>query len=966
MSAYPIWSLTLILAALAGTITLLVLARLQRWERPSAAAPQPEVQIEAESAPSAGDFKSRLVLFLRAHPWELLLSAVLLAVAAYLTVFAPVQMMGKVSIQPLEAGRPFFFLHWQRNGLGTYYYETATAFNLICGLLSLTLMSMAWKRRSLQQLHTALLWGSLSLAGAAQWYLCRELDLRLGIGMYLAAAAGFFYWARQTRKQVAADTHQPVRVSRGLEITLIVAVVALAAFGRLFELRTIPYGIEGDESKWTGEVVSLGLRGLPDLSGLYHRDALPTSFYMQTPFHKILGPSLFAARLEVALFSILATFLFYLLIRRIANIPLALLAAWLLSVSIFDISASRLANVESHVAVWPVMTLMLLAWAIPTKRWQAYAISGIALVLGLLTYDTVWPLLVVAFVLAVLEVSQQEADLSDKVQCVAALLAPSVLALPILLPYFASRVSYYGFGTKGWEAGLATLWVHFTEVLDSWFIHVYPDFLYNRAGPLLNAFVLPWMVLGLVIAVATIRQRYSTWFLLWFALFILPTPIAAHSPFGRVYYPGLPAAYALAALGLYLFVRDSLRAIPSSFHSVIKVLALCVLIWLPLINWYIYFNEVSELHDRQVRREIGEIAGEAAGMDTLIVLPSIPRADEPLNNEFPMIELFMLDKIPSDQIYESYTYVELDKLLPALPYGLTNRPNLEIILDKDTAAERAQRDELAAALKRCYPKGKLTEGNFFDRYSLSAEALAEPACTAASLTLEAVSQEQLTWSLSKSNATDLSLQCSIQNVEHLWVEAETIPPPPGWQGENAFATGWTGEGFLADNYNSLPILFNFDETTANSVYLWLRAYKRVPDDTSVVLDLNGESASVAAQVTVNEWHWERVGPFPVHAGINTLSISRPYTGDPYIFMAVFIDVLVITPDENFQPDQDYYLPLPPRQFHLTGKQSQGAIPLNLEPGTYHCYIEARNGQNLVDAFGHAPLQSNTVTLEIKP
>ena len=76
------------------------------------------------------------------------------------------------------------------------------------------------------------------------------------------------------------------------------------------------------------------------------------------------------------------------------------------------------------------------------------------------------------------------------------------------------------------------------------------------------------------------------------------------------------------------------------------------------------------------------MAGAAASMKSLLVLPSVPHADEPLNNEYQMIELYMLNKIPSDQINNSYRNVALENLLPSLPHGLTNRPNLEIILER--------------------------------------------------------------------------------------------------------------------------------------------------------------------------------------------------------------------------------------------------------------------------------------------
>ena len=147
-------------------------------------------------------------------------------------------------------------------------------------------------KRSRSQLQTALLWSLLSLASAAQWCLGRGTEVGLGIILYLISALGFFVWARMTNRQIDINLNQPAKINRNLEIVLVVAMIALASFGRLFELQTIPYGIEGDEAKWTGEVVWLGVRGLVDFSGLYHRDALPTSFYMQTPFHKLFGPSI--------------------------------------------------------------------------------------------------------------------------------------------------------------------------------------------------------------------------------------------------------------------------------------------------------------------------------------------------------------------------------------------------------------------------------------------------------------------------------------------------------------------------------------------------------------------------------------------------------------------------------------------------------------------------------------------------
>lgn len=969
MLALPFWSLIPILMALAGTIALFILAHLQRWNQPSITETTPEAKKETESKSNNQGFKSQLTFFITQYRWELLLVGVGLALAIYLFLFAPVQMTGKVPIQPLKPGRPFFFLHWQRNSLNIFYYEAATASNLLTGLLSLSLLILALVRRSRSDLYTALLWTLLSLAMAAQWCIGRELERKLGVWLYLVAAVGFFVWARLTNQQINTSLNQPAHVGRKLEIALVVAIIALASFGRLFELNTIPYGIEGDEAKWTGEVVWLSIRGLPDFSGLYHRDAMPTSFYMQTPFQKLLGPSIFAARFEVAFFSILATFIFYLFLRRITNIPLALLSAWLLSASIFDISASRLANVESHVKLWPILALMLLAWAIHARRWHAYAISGIALALGLLTYDTVLPLLLIAVIICIIEISRQNIDLTEKARFVTALIAPSIFALPLLLPYFVSRFGYYEFSSKGWESGAVTLWSHFSDVLKSWYIFTYSDFLYVRSGPLVNAFLLPWITMGFFGALATIKQRFSYWTLIWLALFIFPVPIAAHSPLGRVYYPGLPAVYALAAFGLFLFAKDSLRTLGKTLQPLFFTVALAVLFWLPLMNLYIYFNETSDEQDRQVRREIAEIAGAAAGMDTLIVLPSTPQGDEPLNNEYQMIELFMLAKIPNEQIQNSYKNVALDDLMPALPYGLTNRPNLEIILDKVTTSDREKRDELSKALQHCYPKGSLIEGYFFDRFSLPASALAKPACLSAKLTLQLNLNKQLDWSLSQSTVKSLSLQCEVQNADHIWIEAETLSPPAGWQIDTSFASGWNGSGFVFDNSSSVPIIHAFEaDSTTRQVYVWARTFKRVPDNSPLQIKVNEQMGTVSQATgdNLNKWLWERIGPFDVSAEKNNLTIARPYVDNPAEFMAIFLDTIIITPDANFLPDQNHYLPLPIQHFRFDSEQSQGQLILNLKPGNYRCQASVDGEQNLVDNYGHEPVESNIVLIEVKP
>lgn len=965
MKLTPFWSLTPIFAAILLDLILLWVERRYRWSDPP---PLPDSRLEEPTPDAEADFKTQLRAFFMDRRRELLLASFLLGAAIFAALSAPVQLGGKISPLPGDPARPFFFVEGQRNHLLLFFHETAAASNLLTGLFAFVMTVFAMVKHSPQKVRAALLWSFLALAGAAQWMVSGEVQLPLGIVLYLLAGGGFFLWSLIHRKDLSASIEERNPLPLRLEIALLVVVFALASFGRLFALKTVPYGIEGDEAKWTAEVVWLGLRGEMDNNGLYHRDALPVSFYMQTVFHRIMGPSLFAARFEVAFFSVAATLIFYLLMRRIAPMPLALLASWLLSASIFDISASRLANVESHVKLWPILALALLAWAFEKKHWTNYAASGIALALGILTYDTVWPLGPVMLILVIVEAIRQKEKFGDALRNLAALFAPTLLTMPFVIPYLSGRMSYYEFGSRDWSGGVSAFWGYFVQVISNWYLFTAGDFLYNRNGPLLNAFLLPWLTFGFAAALATLRRRLSLWTVVWSLLFIFPIPVAANSPFGRVYYPALPAIYILIALGMYVFSKETLKALGKDFRPLLAAIALAVLVWLPIFNLYIYFNEVIDFDDRLMRREVAEMAGEAARADNFIVLASVPKGNEPLNNEYQMIELFMMSRLPVEQIAASYKTVALEDVLPALQ-TVSDRPSRSVLLDTETFDDRQKRDDLAAALKTCYPQAEWLEGKYFSRVDLSAEDLKNPDCVSAVLTLQWNSPALFKWKLSQGAADRVAAVCETPIADQKWIEAESLNPGPGWQSETAFAGGWSGEGFLLDNFGSEPTLFDFNLNEEKSVYIWARYYKRAADASPGQITLNGATyafGDIAAEKT-NQWTWERVGPFSAPLGLNSASLSRPYNDNPANFMALFIDALVVVTDRDFEPTSDNYSRLPLQTYTFSSAVQQGSVVLNLEPGSYRCALQAFNSkERLVDAFGKTPTTSAQIEFTIEP
>jgi 4-amino-4-deoxy-L-arabinose transferase-like glycosyltransferase len=944
---------------------LMLFARARGWTQPELpATPEPAEPPGGESETLT--FRERIIRFLRENRWGLILACAVLFLLSFTIWFAPPRINGAITPDLNRPGRPFYSLHWERAFLHDHIDAVMASVLFLFSAFCVTLIVIALRRRSLLHAEVSLLVASVTLAILAQANLAKEVLRNEGATLYVAAGFGLLYWAWLARKRLAPDL-EPAPASRSTELILVVFLVALTAFGRFYVLDAVPYGIEGDEAKWTAEAVNLDVLGHADTSGEYHRDALPVSFYLQAPFHRLLGPSQFAARAAVAFLSVLASLAFFWLLRQMSSLSFATLATFLLSISIFDISASRLANVESFVKIGAILPLSLLAYALKDKPWQAYGLAGIALALATLTYDTLWPIVGVCLMLFLIEIRRQTIPIQEKVKSFAALFVPTGLALPLLVPYYVSRIGYYEVEKKGWDGGLfGTLWIHFVNVLQSWFVALRPDFLYNRAGALLNSALLPWLALGAIAAIVLVHARGARWMLVWVALVVFPVPILTNSPMGRVFYPGLPAVYALVALGMILFWTEIQRVVSRAYQPALIAMTVVVLFWLPFTNFYIYFNEVSDPADRQMRREIGDIMAESASPGTLILLPVIPGADEPLNNEYQMMDLFLLKRLTPQQAAHAYRRVALEDTLATIDTESANFDSFVIVLDKTDPARPEDRAALAAGLQNCYPLGRVLDGMYFQRFVIEPAALKQSVCTPVRLSLLAAQPPELYWKLSSGKASILNLNCSQESPDLSRVEAEGLPIAPGWQTEINFAAGWSGSGFLLDNFGSQPLTYTITSTfTKPEIYVWIRLFKRVVDHSPGMLTVNDVTRPFSESGdALNTWIWERVGPFPNIGSTVRITIARPYNDDPAHFMALFLDSLVISNDAALTPDANTLTSLPPQGFLIPGGNSSGTISANLAPGQYSCRLELQSSSQLVDDFGRQPIFSNNVDFRI--
>ncbi|OQX65629.1 MAG: hypothetical protein B5M51_00125 [Anaerolinea sp. 4484_236] len=961
MNSASIWGIALPLATFVASVGLLIVALRKKWLVEADLPDLPDEEPTDEKSPVAqSSLRERIKDFVKKYRWEIILGASFGAIFLFALFFAPPRLNGEIAIRPNQPGRPFYNLRWLRDFL-RIFYDTIWVWNsALLSLICLLTLARVIQKRSGFGAQFMLLCTSLNLAGVGQWLLHSEELQGTGKTLYFVAIYGFGMWAWAAHKRLIADLERKP-VERRVEILIILGLLLLTSFTRFYTLRAIPYGIEGDEAKWTSEAVNLGILGEPDSSGEYHRDALPVSYYLQVPLHRLLGPSLLAARLTVVILSVISTLIFYWLLRQITAMPVAAIATWLLSISIFDISASRLANVESFVKFWPILGLALLALAVRTRRWQVYGLSGLAIALGMLTYDTVWPLFGVVLLIALIELAHQKESRSARMASIAALVSPTLLSLPLLIPYLTSRLSYYEFGERDLDSETgATLAQYFANVVQTWFVSLRSDFLYNRPGPLLNALLLPLLALGLVVAFSMIKKKVSYWTLLWVGLVIFPVPILANSSMGRVYYPALPAVYTLVALGIFLFWKEIDRFVGANPRPILIAVTLVPLVWLPFANLFIYFNEVSDADDRLMRREIGEIAAQAAGEDTLILLPAVPGANAPLNNEHQMLELYMMQKLPPSEVDSAYLYVAPEELLSEIESKAAAYQKMEVIFDE------RETESLAETLQLCYPQGRLTEGRYFSRFSLHSSEVGQMNCSFASLRIESEDDNNLEWELVGDTTQRLETLCEVRQADFEWIEAEDMFMSPGWQTEVSFASGWNGTGFVMDYYGSQPLFMELDAEPSQASYIWVRYYKRAVDELPAYLIIDDTSHPFAdiKGDDLRVWKWERIGPVELDDGAE-LSISRPYENDPRYFMALFIDSLVITADAGFSPNADLWKSLSPKVFSFNQPQSSGIVDLNLLSGFYRCKAVIESELPLVEMLGDTSLVSNSIEFEIR-
>jgi len=147
----------------------------------------------------------------------------------------------------------------------------------------------------------------------------------------------------------------------------LVLVILLAAFLRLWQLGSVPISMTDDEIRQVFTAYSIAHTGR-DIFGnflpvVFSIDGFTnwgsSLFYLRAPFALILPLSPFAARLPDALSSVACVILLYFIVKKLLNEKIALILAFVFSVSVWNIQLSRFVN-EANITLFLYLLGMLI------------------------------------------------------------------------------------------------------------------------------------------------------------------------------------------------------------------------------------------------------------------------------------------------------------------------------------------------------------------------------------------------------------------------------------------------------------------------------------------------------------------------------------------------------------------------------------------------------------------------------
>lgn len=371
----------------------------------------------------------------------------------------------------------------------------------------------------------------------------------------IRAAAANAYASNRSRADQTA-------ISPTNEAALLTAILGIGIFFRVYRIQTIPAGLNHDAA-WNG---IYAIHVTPFVDYVLH-PYVAAAWGRETMFHQliaifqaVLGPTQLAIELPAVTVGIATLVIFYFLIRRLFDPLLALAATFLLGVSGWHVTLSKVGWRVILVPFFYCLTFFFLHRAVQQRRTRDFLIAGVCLGLSLDTYDAarIIPFIAVAYL--VYEIVKSPELVRKNYAGLAIFGVSAAVTLSPLGWYalhhwaeFTRRGQFAFIGSKIQESGsLEPLFVNIRDALLAFNFRANgADFFTTQ--PLLDSPVSVLFPLGLAISLTKWRQ--SSHFLLLVMLALTMIVGIASKPNGQRMIAAAVPVSAFAAL----FVIESWR-----------------------------------------------------------------------------------------------------------------------------------------------------------------------------------------------------------------------------------------------------------------------------------------------------------------------------------------------------------------------------------------------------------------------
>ncbi len=810
--------------------------------------------------------------------------------------------------------------------------------------------------------------------------------LWVGLVGYLGAAVGLLAWAIKNPKWRSVFPFQ-IQIKPHHEALLFSGMLFLMAIVRYYDLGYRVYGLEADETKWTVQSwYSTILRvNLGEFASM-HYDHVPVDFWVRSAFLRLFGLNFISARIESATLSLISVLLLYFIFRLITrSSATALLGSALYGLSFIELNASHQALHNTPVEPWMMGGILFGMLAITKRAAWKFQISGLFLALGMLTYETFLPTVILVLLymvgMAFYEIHTSRESVRNWLLYLALTLWPVVLVFSTFTNEYLTTRNDYIFGwfwTFSERGDLAQFFLkNFSNLIHTLFVEItYRDSLLNWAGPLISPWLLPFVAIGFIFNLWNFKKPGYRFVLLWFFLEIIPGPVVTGSVWPRVLFTATAPLMLWGALGLWLclaalriwFKQLSLR-LAAPFFAIIVVGIL-------VNNYVVFTSALNDPEDRQVRRELADLTASSARDHDLLLLPYTAYLDEAAELESHVI-LFSVASAKNVglEAEDYYQRIEYSDLLRSLWENKTEN-SIAVVVEKTIHATNLSKFEFMQAVLNCYPLAGLGEtGQFFDVYTLNSQALLHPECFQpntpvpaypiedASLSIDA--PIKFAWQQSDAPTTSFSLQIDRKLEEIYWLEAETTFQGSGWYATSDFVKDFNGRGFLVDDWQSGRASYLFNAPKDAPYRIWVRYYKRRNNDQKNYFNLRDQSIEFAETGSpLDQWVWRDLGVFDLKSGQTPLGLSRTYGQDEQY--SVFIDSVFLTPDLDFDPEFDSIWETVFQTDEVQSNATDYLLPQVLPSGYYRWKVRIFDQDKVVNAQGERGLESSFAEFNLTP